>query len=275
LPNNQLQRAGVKDAALIDALTGEFAKELGVVLDLLKTKIRGLVRKLETNTDGRVVATQQNLALALRMRSDLVAVLEQAGYTELARRSVDEPLDRMAQQVLKGGGVAAVQIGAYDLDALVAMKQIRFAELLQIGEDTAVQLWRTTLDGVLGTRPVLDLVDDISDFLDVSAKRARTIYDTAVSTYSRQVGQIGTTGEPDELFQYVGPDDKMTREFCAELIGQVLTREEIEELDNGQLPDVMLTGGGYNCRHQFRRVSALDTELLAQRLDQADDEEDD
>ena len=122
---------------------------------------------------------------------------------------------------------------------------------------------------------MLDLVDDISDFLDVSAKRARTIYDTAVSTYSRQVGQIGTTGEPDELFQYVGPDDKATREFCAELIGQVLTREEIEELDNGQLPDVMLTGGGYNCRHQFRRVSALDTELLAQRLDQADDEEDD
>jgi hypothetical protein len=24
----------------------------------------------------------------------------------------------------------------------------------------------------------------------------------------------------------------------------------------------MLTGGGYNCRHQFRRVSKLDVELL-------------
>jgi hypothetical protein len=160
------------------------------------------------------------------------------------------------------GGTEAVRLGAYDLDALVAMKEIRFAQILRVGEDIAANLWRVTLDGVLGARPVVDLVDDIADLLDTSHKQARTLYDTMVSTYSRQVGQIGTTGEPDEAFLYVGPDDIKTRDFCAERVDRVYSREAIEAMDNGQLPDVMLTAGGYNCRHQFRRVSALDSELL-------------
>jgi hypothetical protein len=232
-----------------------------VVLDLLKTKIRGLVKKIQADPNGRMVATQQNLALALRLRADLIRVLEDAGYTKLALRATDAPLDRLAAQVLKGG-VEAVRLGAYDLDALVAMKEIRFAQILKVGEDIAANLWRVTLDGVLGARPVVDLVDDISDLLDTSAKQARTIYDTMTSTFSRQVGQIGTTGEPDEAFLYVGPDDEKTRDFCAERVDKVYSREAIEAMDNGQLPDAMLTAGGYNCRHQFRRVSALDVELL-------------
>jgi hypothetical protein len=115
---------------------------------------------------------------------------------------------------------------------------------------------------VLGAPPVGDHVHDISDLLSQSLKQARTMYDTMVSTYSRQVGQLGTTGEPGEAFLYVGPDDTRTRDFCADRVDKVFSREAIEQMDNGQLPDAMLTAGGYNCRHQFRRVSALDQELL-------------
>jgi hypothetical protein len=34
-------------------------------------------------------------------------------------------------------------------------------------------------------------------------------------------------------------------------------------MDNGQLPQPLITGGGFNCRHAFKRVSAIDAELLA------------
>jgi hypothetical protein len=135
----KLQRAVEKDAALIDALTDSFADELSVVLDLLKTKIRGLVKKIQADPNGRMVATQQNLALALRLRADLIRVLDDAGYTQLALKATDAPLDRLAAQVLKGG-VEAVRLGAYDLDALVAMKEIRFAQILKVGEDIAANL---------------------------------------------------------------------------------------------------------------------------------------
>jgi hypothetical protein len=197
----------------------------------------------------------------LRLRSDLIAALEQAGYSRLALNAVDEPLDRLASSVVKGAP-ARVALGAYDVDAIAAMKELRLAQLLQVGEDVGVQLWRVTLDGVLGSRPLLDLVDDIADALDISERQARTVYDTLASTFSRQVAQIGTTGEPDEAFLYVGPDDSKTRDFCAERVDKVYSRKAIEDMDNGQLPNPMLTGGGYNCRHQFRRVSRLDVELL-------------
>jgi hypothetical protein len=255
---DQLQRAAAHDAALIDALTDSFAEELAEVVKLLTARIRTLMRRLETGQDGRIAATTLNLQQALRLRSDLLAVLQQAGYGSLVLKAVDEPLDRLALQMLRG----MPPIAAFDVDALVALKEIRLAELLQVGEDVAVQLWRITVDGVVGSRPVLDLIDDIADLLDISERRARTVYDTAVSTYSRQVGQLGSTGEPDELFYYVGPNDDKTREFCQARVGKVFTRAEIEQMDNGQLPDVMLTGGGYNCRHQFKRVSPLDQELI-------------
>lgn len=257
---NDLARSAVQDAALVDALTDSFADELAIVLTFLKAKVRTLVKKLETDTNGRVVSTRQNLALSLRLRADLIRALEQAGYHGLALDATDAPLDRLAAQVLKGA--PDVAMGAFDLDALVAMKQVRFAELLLIGEDLAAQIWRVTLDGVVGARPVLDLVQDLSDFMDISEKRARTVYDTLVATYSRQVGQLGTTGEPDEAFLYVGPDDVKTREFCAEHVDRVYSRAAIDAMDNGQLPNTMLTGGGFNCRHAFKRVSAIDFALL-------------
>lgn len=259
------------DAALMDVMTAQFAEELAQVLTLVTGQVRRLVRQLQTDRSGRIVSTQQNLQRAVHLRADLIATLERAGFEDLVTRAVDEPLDELARRLLRG---VPQPLTAYDLDALVALKEIRLAELLQVGADIGVQLWRVVVDGVLGVRPVDDLVDDIADMLDVSEKWARQVYDTAVSTFSRQVGQIGTTGEDDELFLYVGPNDAKTRPFCVDLVGEVHTRAEIDAMDNGQLPNVMLTGGGYNCRHQWRRVSPLDRELLARRVDREPDDED-
>ena len=54
-------------------------------------------------------------------------------------------------------------------------------------------------------------------------------------------------------YEYSGLDDKLTRPFCEHLleVGKAYTRAEIEKMDNGQLPNVFLTGGGWNCRHQW------------------------
>jgi hypothetical protein len=60
-----------------------------------------------------------------------------------------------------------------------------------------------------------------------------------------------------DVFAYLGPADTKLRPFCREHVGKVFTRDEIHALDNGQLPDCFLTGGGYNCRHMFASVSKL------------------
>ena len=264
MPGTDLQRQEERTARLVDELTDRFAVELGDVLKLLVSKIRTLVRQLQKRPDGRIVASQQNLALALALKADLIAALKDAGYADLARSFTTTPLDDLARHLLENApridGV--LQIGRLDVDTLVALKRLRLAELLQVGEDIAVTLWRIVVDGVLGLRPVVDLVQDIADALDISERRARQIYDTAVSTYSRQVDQLLSDGDADEKFFYVGPVDIRVRPFCWARVGKVFTRADIDAMDNGQIPNPMLTGGGYNCRQAFRRVSPLDKELL-------------
>ncbi len=262
MPAERHQLAAERQARLMDSLSSQFARELEQVVRLLTERMRTLVRQIET-TDGRAIAKQTNLALALQLKGDILRTLEQAGFHDLALRASNESLDTLAASVLSSQAHNAAQTFGFDVDVLAALKQLRLADLLQVGEDVAVQLWRAVVDGVIGARPVLDLVDDIADLLDISERRARQVYDTAVSTFSRQVGQLGTTGEPDEAFFYVGPVDVKVREFCLEHVGKVYSRQAIDAMDNGQLPNVMLTGGGYNCRHQFSRVSPLDKELLA------------
>lgn len=259
----RLQAAAEREARLIDTITKRFAEELGSVLRLMNRHVRTLIQRFDAE-DRRLVSTAANLGRAIRLRADLTELLRASGFHAVVKAAVDAPLDRLAETVMQGSRTAAqaAALTPFDINALAAFKELRLAELLALGEDATRVLWRTTLDGVLGLRPIADLVADLEDALDVTEREARTLYDTAISTYSRQVEHLHSTGDPDELFLYAGPLDKKTREFCVERVGKVFSRAEIEEMDNGQIGDVLTTGGGYNCRHTWKRVSLLDEELL-------------
>jgi hypothetical protein len=57
-------------------------------------------------------------------------------------------------------------------------------------------------------------------------------------------------------FQYVGPRDQLNRTFCkfpgeGGHLFEIKTKEEWDQLDNGQIGPVSVYRGGYNCRHQL------------------------
>ncbi len=259
----QMQAAAVQQARHQDAIVQAFADELEQVLRLLNRQLATLITRFQQR-EGRLVRTAQQIGQAIAVRDDIRALLRVAGYDTLVAAAMDKPLDRLAAQVLESSAIAQASnvrtVGA--AKAVQAFKDGRLAQLVGVGNDVADTLWRTVLDGVLGARPAFDLLTDLEDVLDTSRAGARTVYDTAVSTFSRQVDQLDTTGEPDELFLYAGPADLKTRPFCRERVGRVFTRADIDKMDNGQLPNVMLTGGGYNCRHSWKAVSAFDQELI-------------
>lgn len=68
--------------------------------------------------------------------------------------------------------------------------------------------------------------------------------DEAARELNRDVEELDPIG-----FVYLGPEDRITRDFCDVLIERWFTRDEIQRLDNNQLFDVFITRGGYNCRH--------------------------
>ena len=266
-PTRRLAARAAQDARTMDTMSAAFARELQQVTRLLSGQARRLADRLRTTARGRLVADRANLARVIRLRTDLAAALDRAGYRQLVAEALDAPLDRLAARVLAGDRLAqaAGKMTAVDVQALAALKAADVRKLLGVGAEAVETVWRVLLDGVLGARDLGSLVDDLADVLDLSVRQARTIYDTAMSVYPRAVAALNSDGTPDELWLYVGPVDSVTREFCLKHVGKVYTREAIDDLDNETkgLPDAFLHAGGYNCRHRWQRVSGLDDETRA------------
>lgn len=249
---DDIRRQARTEQRLIDEAADGFDRELSRVLRQTTRRIRTLLRQLETR-DGRLVASQAALGRALRLRVELLAILESSGYDGLVEAAFDAPLDRLTASALRGRSLTAraARLTAIDVDILSAWQTIRTADLLELGDDFVTVVWRSTVDGLLANRTPDALVDELAALGEVTERQARTLYDTAVSTYGRQVDQLGVDPQADDRFLYVGPDDSATREFCRRHVGEVRTRAELDDLSNGQLPNTLLTAGGWNCRHKW------------------------
>lgn len=257
-----LQRQAVRDAALQDAAVAAFDADLRRVYRRLTLLLRAALREWDTDEDGRTVTSAANLLRVFALRRQARRMVREAGFDAVALAAVADPLDALAARILAGQSVGTT-LGPNLTDLMAAWQELRLADLLAIADDAARTIQRVVLDGTLGLRPIDRLILDVADVLGLSQRQARSTYDTAISVFSRQMEQAASTGDPDELFVYVGPVDERMRDFCETWIGKVRTREAIAQLDNEQLPDVLLTGGGYNCRHLWKRVSVLDDELIA------------
>jgi hypothetical protein len=241
-----------KLAKVADAIGRSYATELSRVL-------RDLERSLRTIAVQAVDGSQTALSRAVRaarLRKELQRALTEAGYAQLTETATAAPLDALLMQVERLRGAAKLAaFGARDHARILALKELARIDLLGQGDEIAHALWRTLAQGLFSQRRVVDLLSDLSDAVDVEEARLRTLYDTTVSIFGRQVEAMKASGDADEPFVYVGPTDAKLRPFCRTHVGKVYTRAQIDALDNGQIANVFLTGGGYNCRHVFQAVS--------------------
>jgi inhibitor of KinA sporulation pathway (predicted exonuclease) len=94
-----------------------------------------------------------------------------------------------------------------------------------------------------------------SEFLK-SVGRNTTQARLKIAEFGRSTQAINAESAGLDLFLYVGPKDGITRPFCRKLVGKVLSKSQINRLNNGQgAGPVLTTGGGYNCRHSWAPIS--------------------
>lgn len=186
------------------------------------------------------------------MRDRVRRLLTEAGYDVLVAASVNAGVTQMAAIV----GTSAIPRTAMTT-RLAALQEMSTLGMVARGDEAATAVWRAVAQHAITNRPIREILEDVAKILDRDVKSVRTQFDTQVSIFGRQVEAIQTAGLPDEQpFLYLGPVDFKTRPFCLNLVGKVFTREEIDAMDNGQMPDVFLTGGGYQCRHSWLAVES-------------------
>lgn len=250
-----LVRAIDQTAATVDRLGERFAAELAAVLRLVERRLRPLVVDASQGSRTRIIQA----TIANQTRKALQDVLTASGYDDLAESAYGTRLDRLVAGVLETRRLAqqtAKLSGAFD-QRVLALQALHTLDLLDEGVAVSRALWQAVSRGVFNAQPVDRILSDLFDELDASEAQIRTLYETSVSIFGRQVEALQAGDDPEAAFAYMGPADKKTRPFCRIHVGRVYTRAEIDALDNGQLDNVFLTGGGYNCRHVWTEVSKL------------------
>lgn len=144
-----------------------------------------------------------------------------------------------------------------DIDVIEELINFDVDQVTQIAQqaigDMRSQLMRSVIAGE--TPDVASIANAISERVQA---QLRTELNTLLAGFARSVTVGKAKDLGFELFEYLGPDDSITRDFCADLLSRdppIYTREEIESMDNDQGLDVFAYGGGYNCRHEWSPIS--------------------
>lgn len=232
-----------------ERLSASFAQELARVMKDAERALRALVLAER----GASAESMRGAVLLDRVRRALV----QSGYDTLVSASTAVSSERLVATVLQGATPRMAQLVQSSQATIAALREIATVNLWKAGDETATALWRSLVQHLFTTRPTSEILQDLADALDRDEAHIRTLFDTQVSIYGRQVEDLATEDlGPQQPFLYAGPIDDLTRPWCLERVGKVFTRAEIEAMDNGQMPNPMVTGGGWNCRHSFMAVES-------------------
>ena len=191
-----------------------------------------------------------------------------------AREKVREAVARLAglaEKSLIAQGVAAEGV----LDTVAAEALIG-----SYVENTLDEALKATIDkqaatkirqGIIanmGQMSISEMAQQIGEEQKISVNRAATEARTQLAAADRFVNSVTMKSvDPSGkkmLLAYFGPDDRITRPFCDELVGKAFKVQDFDKLRNNQTaahPRVM--GGGWNCRHDVRAVIDDDKFLKA------------
>jgi hypothetical protein len=251
----------------IDNYTGAFDKELQGILAAAVSRTVAALRDQLKIRDGVILQTAANARVLRTVDRLLAKAMNRAGYGALVQEFVDgfsgqlPFFDSMLDQISATLDRPLVaKYTAADRDAFASL-QVSTADALEsVMTGAAAKAQRKALFSV-GALGFSDVVEGIATSFSRSISESQTLGATATSMFFRTIQDRGFASIEKGLkkgavrYRFDGPRDKLTRPFCERMLRTTrtrpLTRVQIEGLENGQLPNPFVTGGGYNCRHQW------------------------
>lgn len=264
--DEDLKNVFIRHQVWTDSLVDKFERDLKPMVEAaVKKTVTELEQQLSI-TDGVIDPTASNDAILSKADAIFMAALNEEGYPELVeqyRKSFSGQLpflQEMLTAIAKQVGLTTEPVVNFSPTDLKVLNRIELAtggKLDRIFAGAASIAMDRVLFSIAGL-PFEQLVATLADQMGSTVATARTWADTAVSSWYRTAASMTfeeiQAATPAALqYRYSGPEDLKTRPFCEDLLsaGKTYTREDIDKMDNGQLPNVFVTCGGYNCRHIF------------------------
>ena len=252
----------------MDALIAAFEDHLRIMVVRAQARVAGYLQKqLSTDAEGVILTSRANARVLRTLDDVFLREMDDLGWESLVNAFVgefpgqlpflNETIRSLSDQMATP--LAIQKLSMADTSLLAGLQLNASTSLHMALEGVAGNAVQTVLMSVGGLK-FTDLVQALSEKLNIATGRARGLADTAMATWYRtatdRAFQAIEKGLPEQEQRYkytAGPDDKKTRPFCHRLIqaAKTYTRDQIAEMSNGQLPNVLLTCGGWNCRHQW------------------------
>lgn len=250
----------------IDSLIGAFEEALQPMVDAATKHTLSLLEAALSITDEAIDPTAANDRVLAGADALFMDALNAEGYGKLLASYtgnfsdqlpyLQEMLDAIAADL--GHALPAVNFSARDLKVLERIEATTESQLQGVFAGAASTAMRRVMFSVAGL-PWKQLVSTLADQMDRTLASARTWADTSVMAWYRtaaslQFDEIQSDAPGAALtFRYSGPEDIKTRPFCEALLlaKGAYTRDQIDGMSNGQLPNCLLTAGGFNCRHSW------------------------
>ena len=212
-----------------------------------------LLNKIEKVLAGLVVLDDAGLAQAFQ-QIDFVDDLTKLGFPALLEK-VKGSYDKQVVTAITGLGaaqrskqtVAAVQ--AIEVLALLDLSTIS-SGVTRYANELKTAMFRGLLTGASSKSIMEGLTETYGVGKVLSSKQQVSLLNDSFARFARTTTAKLFEDVPEQKFEYVGPNDEVTRDVCQatlEMQGKGMTMAEIE----AEAPVSFADGGGFNCRHEW------------------------
>ncbi len=215
-----------------------------------------MIKDFERDFGQFSLAVRQQLSALLRRgpidRDLLTQAFSESGYEQMVNDFVSK-----YDEVVKFTGDLAKDLG---IKLTLPEKSLALLEMIQeqnqgimIASSESIKNslldagLRYTVEGQPLDVIISDMMDDITDF----GRRLSTEAFTGASIFDRTLRNEFFDEAGIELFEYVGPDDEVTRDTCKEVLHDPRQETGWTREDINDSPVSFIECGGYNCRHDW------------------------
>jgi len=212
-----------------------------------------LLNKIEKVLAGLVVLDDAGLAQAFQ-QIDFVDDLTKLGFPALLEK-VKGSYDKQVVTAITGLGVAqrskqtVAAVQAIEVLALLDLSTIS-SGVTRYANELKTAMFRGLLTGASSKSIMEGLTATYGVGKVLSSKQQVALLNDSFARFARTTTAKLFEDVPEQKFEYVGPNDEVTRDVCQatlDMQGEGMTIAEIE----AEAPVSFADGGGFNCRHEW------------------------
>jgi hypothetical protein len=253
---------------IIDRLTqsavSRLRVDLGTVIQRLRMTFASLLAKAHTE-GGKLTEDDFNLELAAKLEADFSKTLEAVGYNGALGRLLDTYEEIAAANKTFIADNLGRSFSAANLRSLSRLATDSVDVLLLRGEEAGAKLRAILVTGAHTNAPIADLVTELADRADITFRQALVEAETQLMAFHRDGLAVESFEAGIDLYVYDGPDDGIVRDFCAPLVGKIITLPDLDGMENDGPQPVSRFLGGFRCRHSLSPISLEEAQDMVER----------